>query len=68
MKTLEIDQNSPGHVKAAEFFLSLCSLTEILGEALPLVYDLRSRSKKDTAEQLRHLKAGLDDREDSIVG
>lgn len=67
--TLEIDEkDSPGRIKAAEGFLSLCSLTEVIGKTLPLVYDLRSRSKKDIAKQLRQLEASLDDWEDSIIG
>ncbi|RDW72849.1 hypothetical protein BP6252_06756 [Coleophoma cylindrospora] len=47
-------------------FLQLCSLTEILGGLLPLVYDLRTSSQKEIMRKVRRLKADLDQWEDSL--
>ncbi|KIX01038.1 uncharacterized protein Z518_10104 [Rhinocladiella mackenziei CBS 650.93] len=36
--------NSPNHVRAAEIYIQLCRLTEIIGEVLPMIYHLRVRA------------------------
>jgi hypothetical protein len=41
-------------------------LTEILGELLPLVYDLQPKNHKETSKKLRYIRTALDVWEDSL--
>ena len=43
--------NSVKHVRAAEVFIHLCKLTEIVGDVLPLIYHIRSGNDTIAAEQ-----------------
>ncbi|RFU25191.1 hypothetical protein B7463_g11146, partial [Scytalidium lignicola] len=54
------------HVAGAQSFITLCRLTEILGEVLPLIYDLRSRKQDTSLKSLRRLELTLDTWEDSL--
>lgn len=52
-------------VDAAKCFIALCTLTEILGDILPLVYERRQRVGADISKVLRRLETDLDNWEDS---
>lgn len=54
------------HIRAAHCHIALCRLTEILGELLPLVYQLQPRQARETSKKLRHIKTDLDTWEDSL--
>ncbi|KAL1983398.1 hypothetical protein VTN96DRAFT_10380 [Rasamsonia emersonii] len=54
------------HIRAAHCHIALCRLTEILGELLPLVYQLQPRSARETSKKLRHIRTDLDTWEDSL--
>ncbi|KAE8335657.1 hypothetical protein BDV24DRAFT_171147 [Aspergillus arachidicola] len=56
---------SDTRIKAANSFIHLCTLTEILGEVLPLVYDL-NLNPKETWKQIRRLETDLDEWEDRL--
>jgi len=43
--------NSMNHVRAAEVYIHLCRLTEIIGDVLPLIYHIRSGNDSVAAEQ-----------------
>ena len=43
--------NSVRHVRAAEVYIHLCKLTEIVGDVLPLIYHIRSGNDSIAAEQ-----------------
>lgn len=43
--------NSVKHVRAAEVYIHLCKLTEIVGDVLPLIYHIRSGNDTIAAEQ-----------------
>ena len=43
--------NSVKHVRAAEVYIHLCKLTEIVGDVLPLIYHIRSGNDSIAAEQ-----------------
>jgi Fungal specific transcription factor domain len=43
--------NSAKHVRAAEVYIQLCKLTEIVGDVLPLIYHIRSGNDGLAAEQ-----------------
>ncbi|KAE8139974.1 fungal-specific transcription factor domain-containing protein [Aspergillus pseudotamarii] len=60
----ELNQ-SDTRIKAANSFIHLCTLTEILGEVLPLVYDL-NLDPKETWKQIRRLEIALDEWEDRL--
>ncbi len=51
--------------EAAKCFIALCTLTEILGDILPLVYDRRDRSGNEMKKTLRRFETDLDQWEDS---
>src|SRR5271155_873529 len=55
MPTVEIivesRANSAKHVKAAECYIALCHLTEIVGDILPLIYSIRSGNDSGTSQQ-----------------
>jgi hypothetical protein len=53
-------------VGAAHCHIALCRLTEILGELLPLVYDLQHRFPRETSKKLRQIRTDLDLWEDSL--
>ncbi|KAK0125424.1 hypothetical protein ONS96_009267 [Cadophora gregata f. sp. sojae] len=57
---------SMDHRRSSESFIALCKLTEILGQALPLVYDLEGNSPKDTSKVIRRIEVDLDKWEDSL--
>lgn len=57
---------SRSHEKSSECFIALCKLTEILGRVLPLVYDLRGNSQKDTLKIVRRVETDMDEWEDSL--
>ncbi|KAF7593003.1 hypothetical protein BBP40_012162 [Aspergillus hancockii] len=56
---------SDKRTKAAHSFIHLCTLTEILGEALPLVYDLNI-NQNEIWKQIRCLITDLDEWEDRL--
>lgn len=57
---------SQHRIRAAHSYIALCRLTEILGELLPLVYDLQQTSHNDTSKRLRRTQTELDAWEDSL--
>jgi hypothetical protein len=63
-----VSQPNPSQhrVRAAHSYIALCQLTEILGELLPLVYDLQQKSHNDTSKRLRRTQTELDAWEDSL--
>jgi hypothetical protein len=54
------------HIRAAHCHISLCRLTEILGELLPLVYQLQNKPGRENSKRLRHIRTDLDTWEDSL--
>ncbi|RDW68323.1 hypothetical protein BP5796_08980 [Coleophoma crateriformis] len=58
--------SSRAHEKSLEGFIALCSLTEILGRVLPLVYDLKGNTQKETLKTIRRVETDLDEWEDSL--
>lgn len=54
------------HIRAAHCHISLCRLTEILGELLPLVYQLQNKPGRENSKKLRHIRTDLDTWEDSL--
>ncbi|KAE8393677.1 fungal-specific transcription factor domain-containing protein [Aspergillus alliaceus] len=56
---------SDTRIKAANSFIYLCTLSEILGEVLPLVYDLNI-NQKEIRKQIRRLETDLDEWEDRL--
>ncbi|KAF9892150.1 hypothetical protein FE257_002556 [Aspergillus nanangensis] len=52
-------------MKAAESFIHLCTLTVILGEVLPLLYNLDT-DQKDIWKKIRRMETDLDDWEDRL--
>ncbi|TGO72301.1 hypothetical protein BELL_0470g00080 [Botrytis elliptica] len=53
-------------VRPAECFILLCTLTEVLGDILPLLYDRRCRPITETNKLLRQLETNLDEWEESL--
>ncbi|KAH8799716.1 fungal-specific transcription factor domain-containing protein, partial [Xylogone sp. PMI_703] len=51
----------------AQSFIALCQLTEILGEMLPLIYDLRSQRQDTSLKSLRKLELMVDNWDDSLL-
>jgi hypothetical protein len=54
------------HIRAAHCHIALCRLTEVLGELLPFVYQLQTKSVRETSKKLRHIRTDLDTWEDSL--
>ncbi|KAG4435800.1 hypothetical protein IFR05_008721 [Cadophora sp. M221] len=54
------------HRRASESFIALCHLSEILGQALPLIYDLEGQTQKDTSKIIRRIEVDLDRWEDAL--
>ncbi|KAH6724188.1 C6 transcription factor [Leptodontidium sp. MPI-SDFR-AT-0119] len=54
------------HRRSSESFIALCHLSEILGQALPLIYDLEGQTQKDTSKFIRRIEADLDKWEDAL--
>ncbi|TGO84476.1 hypothetical protein BPOR_0500g00020 [Botrytis porri] len=53
-------------IRPAGCFILLCTLTEILGDILPLLYDRRCRPIAETNKLLRQLETHLDEWEESL--
>ncbi|CAL5870148.1 uncharacterized protein PFLUO_LOCUS4383 [Penicillium psychrofluorescens] len=53
-------------IRAAHCHISLCRLTEILGELLPLVYGLQHKISREISKKLRQIRTELDMWEDSL--
>ncbi|KAJ5234927.1 uncharacterized protein N7469_004095 [Penicillium citrinum] len=53
-------------VRAARCHIALCTLTEILGELLPLVYGLQVKLARESSKKLRQIRTDLDLWEDSL--
>lgn len=51
---------------SAEIFISLCSLSEVLGDILPLVYDLRTERRSGLAKQLKKLDVDFENWEEGL--
>lgn len=58
-------KDSAQRIESAQCFVALCTLTEILGEILPLVYDRRQRASAEVSRLLRRLETDLDNWEDT---
>ena len=54
------------HYQSAEVFIALCRLSEILGDILPLIYDLQINPQKNTARALRKSEVDLDQWEEEL--
>jgi hypothetical protein len=52
-------------IASAKCFFGMCTLTEILGDILPLIYDRCQKSEADLSKTLRRLETELDKWEDS---
>lgn len=57
---------SPQQYKSAEVFIVLCRLSEILGDLLPVIFDLQINPQKNTAKGLRKAEVDLDEWEDEL--
>jgi hypothetical protein len=57
---------SQTRIQGAESFIALCALTEILGNVLPLVYNLQITSFKDSSKVIRRLNTELDQWEENL--
>ncbi|KAJ5287684.1 hypothetical protein N7478_003370 [Penicillium angulare] len=53
-------------VRAATCHIALCTLTEILGELLPLVYGLQAKLARESSKKIRQIRTELDLWEDSL--
>ena len=53
-------------MRAARCHIALCTLTEILGELLPLVYGLQVKLARESSKKLRQIRTDLDLWEDSL--
>lgn len=60
------DPVSAEYRRSWEIFIALCHLNEILRKALPLVYDLKGVSPKDTSKILRRIETDSDEWEDAL--
>jgi hypothetical protein len=58
--------SSNSQLRSIEIFISLCSLSEILGDILPLIYDLDMSTHKNLAKKMRRLDVDLDNWEDGL--
>lgn len=58
-------RNDTARVHAAESFIQLCALSEILGDILPIAYDLRA-AEKDLQRELRRIECDLDNWEANL--
>jgi hypothetical protein len=56
---------TPTRIDTAKCFIALCTLSEILGDILPLVYERHQRAGPDVSKVLRRLETDLDSWEDS---
>ncbi|PPJ58228.1 hypothetical protein CBER1_10213 [Cercospora berteroae] len=56
---------SESHIRSLTTFVHLCSLTQILGDVLPLVYAL-SRKPEHALRSIRRIESSMDDWEDSL--
>ncbi|KAF7950360.1 hypothetical protein EAE96_007647 [Botrytis aclada] len=63
---LTADNHEISRIPPAECFISLCTLTEVLGDILPLLYDRRCRPITETNKLLRQLEINLDVWEESL--
>jgi hypothetical protein len=52
--------------RGAECFIALCSLTNILGDILPLLYNLHIKTSKEAPKRIRRIKVDLDEWEESL--
>ncbi|KAL1952440.1 hypothetical protein VTO42DRAFT_5476 [Malbranchea cinnamomea] len=70
LPTLDVllPQHNPSRqrMQTAQCFIALCQLTEILGDLLPLVYNLQPKPPKETSKILRRIRADLDAWEDAL--
>ncbi|EEH18715.2 hypothetical protein PABG_01034 [Paracoccidioides brasiliensis Pb03] len=57
---------SPKRIRMAECYIALCQLTEILGDLLPLIYELQLKSQHEISKTLRRLRADIGTWEDSL--
>jgi hypothetical protein len=57
---------SPPQYPSVEVFIALCRLSEILGDVLPLIYDLQINPQKNTVKGLRKAEVDLDQWEDEL--
>ena len=61
-------ETSSSRGRGTECFIALCSLTEILGDVLPLLYNLHSKTSKEASKRIRRIKVDLDEWEKSLPG
>jgi hypothetical protein len=64
--TIAEAERLPEGLRDGESFIALCKLTEIVGDILSLVYNLRDRSREEVIRGIRRLEADLDDWEESL--
>lgn len=57
---------SPHQERGVESFFALCTLTEILADILPLVYNLQAQWYRDSPRKLRRIQTQLDDWEENL--
>ncbi|KAK4942010.1 hypothetical protein LTR10_018191 [Elasticomyces elasticus] len=57
----DIDGPSTPHKMGAHTFLALCQLTEILGDILPFIYDIKGKSQDHQTRSLKRVEAALED-------
>jgi len=56
-----------GHVdRTSRSFLALCQLTEILGDILPFIYDIKGRAPENQTRSLKRVEAALEDWEANL--
>jgi hypothetical protein len=57
---------SRGQERGVESFFALCTLTEILADILPLVYNLQVKGYRESPRKLRRIQTQLDDWEEGL--
>ncbi|KIV84199.1 hypothetical protein PV11_06167 [Exophiala sideris] len=62
----DIDGPSTPHKMGALTFLALCQLTEILGDILPFIYDIKGKSQDHQTRSLKRVEAALEDWEANL--
>lgn len=60
------DEFKDPRTMGAQSFVALCQLTEILGDILPFIYDIRRTGRDAQTRSLKRVEAALEDWEASL--
>ncbi|KAI1613483.1 fungal-specific transcription factor domain-containing protein [Exophiala viscosa] len=61
-----VDRPSSVRRMGAQSFRALCQLTEILGDILPFIYDIKGRAQESQTRSLKRVEAALEDWEANL--